>query len=212
MTIEYPSIPQNTNLPPVPVAGQNTNLPPPPSKTIPPPTKVTHKDVSQTIQESKSKSGNTNSTNPCSYNVFVMVMSLFFIIVQIGLIVTYGVFTGINGGNSGFYTLMIFNIVFGAINLLVGLFNLITNVSVIDCMRDCLRPVQYILYVVGLIAFCVLGVIAVLLNAFIFIFSSIQSLLIMAVVVICINFVAFSFMIILSSINVGWVRCKLNRA
>jgi hypothetical protein len=126
--------------------------------------------------------------------------------------VAYGIFIGLNNGNGGLYTLMIFNIVFAAINILAGIFSIVTNVSIIDCMKDCLRPVQYVLFVVALIAFCVLGVCAVVLNAFIFLYNNLQGMLIMASIVICVNFAAFIIMIILTCINLGWLRFKMSRS
>lgn len=124
----------------------------------------------------------------------------------------FAIFISLNNGNGGLYTLMIFNMIFSGISIIVGIFNIVSNISIIDCMKDCLRPVQYILFLTALIALCVLAVCSLILNAFIFIYHNIQSMLVMASVVICTNFIVFLIMTILAGINVGWLKCQLNRA
>lgn len=144
-----------------------------------------------------------------SYGLVVVIASIVFMIVEGGLMIVYGIFIGLNPGNSGLYALMILNIIFAAISIGVGILSAVSNLNIVERLRDCLRPAQFILYVIVLIAFCVLAICCVVLNAIIFSFTN---LTVLATIVIIITIVAFLVMIILSAINVGWVRCRMVRS
>jgi hypothetical protein len=141
-----------------------------------------------------------------TYGLVVIIASAVFILLEIGLLIAYGICIGLNNGNGAIYTLLSFNVVFAFLAILVAIVSIVGNINIIERLRDCMRPVQFYLYIVILVAFIISGICAVILNAFIFIYSN---LLPLAVVSIIVNFAAHVAMLIFSAINVGWVRCQM---